>query len=115
MEVAMTSKSNIKEEIKENKEEIKQNKEDIKENKQEIKKLKERAILAEKEQEVAKQMIVMISTALALVSALFWQTAINDTIKTLVPVSGGWNYELAIAFVITMLAAMIIVTIHQKQ
>ena len=97
----MTSKSDLKEEIKENK--------------QEIKKLKERAILAEKEKEVANQIILMISTSLALVSALYWQTAINDTIKAFLPIGGLWNYELAIAFVITMIAAMIIVTIHQKQ
>ena len=100
MEAAITTKSDLKEEVKENKETIKRL-------------TKEQTILSEKE--VAKQMITVISTALALVSALFWQTAINDTIKTFMPVSGAWSYELAIAFVITMIAAMIIVTIHQRQ
>ncbi|MCX6774252.1 MAG: DUF5654 family protein [Candidatus Micrarchaeota archaeon] len=89
-------------------------KEEIKENKQEIRKLKEQAILADKEKEVANQFIIVISTALGVVSALFWQKAINTTLVTFVPVS-GWNYELAIAFLITLISTMIIVTLHQKQ
>jgi len=98
----MASKSDLKDEINENKEAIK--------------KLSERqTLIEEKEKEVAKQFIIMISTALALVSALFWQTAINNTIKTFLPMSGLWNYDLAIAFIITLLSAMIIVTLHQKQ
>jgi uncharacterized membrane protein YkvA (DUF1232 family) len=106
METAMASKSELEKEIKKNKEKIQENKKAINGL------TKEQAILAERE--IAKQILTVLSTALAVVSALFWQAAINDMIKTFIPVSGVWTYEIVVAMLVTMIAAMIIVTIHRK-
>ena len=62
----------------------------------------------EARQEIAARAITTITTALALVAALFWQTAITDTIKNFIPTSGAWQYEVVVAVVVTMLAAVII-------
>jgi hypothetical protein len=59
----------------------------------------------EARKEIASRTITSITTALALVSALFWQTAITDTIKTFLPVSGAWEYEIVVALVVTTAAA----------
>ncbi len=58
--------------------------------------------------EIAKQMVTVMSTALAVVAGLFWQTAIGDTIKAFIPVGGAWQYELAVAFLVTAIAAITI-------
>ena len=58
--------------------------------------------------EVTTRMITVITTALAIVAALFWQTAITDTIKTFIPVGGAWQYELIVAFFVTIIAAIAI-------
>ena len=58
--------------------------------------------------EVTTKMITVITTALAIVAALFWQTAITDTIKTLIPVGGAWQYEIIVAFFVTIVAAIAI-------
>jgi hypothetical protein len=65
-------------------------------------------IAREVRSEVKTRMITVITTALALVAALFWQTAITDTIKTFIPTSGAWGYEMVVALVITALAAVVI-------
>jgi len=61
----------------------------------------------EAHREITSRAITTITTALALVAALFWQTAINDTIKTFIPVSGAWSYELAVALLVTAVAATV--------
>jgi hypothetical protein len=58
--------------------------------------------------EIRLRMVTLITTALALVAGLFWQTAINDTIKTFIPVSGAWQYEIIVALVVTIAAAIAI-------
>jgi hypothetical protein len=62
----------------------------------------------EAERQIKSRTITVITTALALVAALFWQTAITDTIKNFIPISGAWQYELAVALGITLLAAVVI-------
>ncbi|MBI5227723.1 hypothetical protein HY988_04005 [Candidatus Micrarchaeota archaeon] len=99
--------------IKETKEEIKVASQEIKEAKEEIKKFDIRnQIQAQMSRESAKQIktkiITVMTTAMAVVSALFWQTAINDTIKTFIPVSGAWEYEIMVAFAITIITAILI-------
>jgi drug/metabolite transporter (DMT)-like permease len=59
----------------------------------------------EAQREIAGRMVTTITTALAIVAALFWQTAISDTIKTFIPVSGAWSYEIVVALLVTAVAA----------
>ena len=72
--------------------------------------LKAMKLLREKQaqQEIKSRMVMVITTALALVAALFWQTAITDTIKTFIPISGAWGYEIIVATIVTLGAAVII-------
>jgi hypothetical protein len=97
-----------KEEIKEAKQELRETKAEIKEVKQEMKKVSRLALAEDAEREIKNRIITVITTALALVAALFWQTAINDTIKTFIPVSGAWQYEIAVALGVTVIAAVAI-------
>ena len=97
-----------KKEVQETKEQVAEAKQEIKEFKQEIKKLGKLELTKEVEKAVASRVITVITTALALVSALFWQTAINDTIKTFIPISGAWQYEILVAFIVTVAAALAI-------
>ncbi len=62
----------------------------------------------EAQKEIKTRMVTVITTAFALVAALFWQTAITDTIKTFIPISGAWGYEIIVAAIITLGAAVII-------
>jgi len=62
--------------------------------------------IQEARREIISRTVTVISTAVALVAALFWQTAITDTIKTFIPVSGVWQYEIGVALVITFFAAV---------
>jgi cell division septal protein FtsQ len=63
------------------------------------------AVAKEARKEIAGRMITVITTALALVAALFWQTAITDTIKAFLSVSGAWPYEILAALLVTVLSA----------
>jgi hypothetical protein len=63
---------------------------------------------AEARQEIAARAITTITTALAIVAALFWQTAITDTIKNFIPTSGAWQYEVVVALMVTLFAAVAI-------
>src|SRR5271157_5180278 len=62
----------------------------------------------EARREITTRAITTLTTALALVAALFWQTAITDTIKNFIPTSGAWQYEVIVAVIVTLLAAVII-------
>lgn len=117
-----------KEEVKEATEEVKEAKEQIIEAKQEMRQAsetmkeamlaqkkkgeKERAALAAEvervEREIRSRVVTVMTTALAVVAGLFWQTAINDTIKTFIPISGAWQYELIVATGVTVAAALAI-------
>ncbi|MCX6800681.1 MAG: DUF5654 family protein [Candidatus Diapherotrites archaeon] len=85
---------------------------------QKLAKVKERFEMARKireefEAEFENRLITLLTTALGVVAALFWQTAIMDTIKTLIPIGGAWYYELLIAFIVTILAALSILAISR--
>ena len=62
----------------------------------------------EARKEIASRAITTITTALAIVAALFWQTAITDTIKNFIPTSGAWQYEVIVALMVTLFAAIAI-------
>lgn len=66
------------------------------------------ALAKEMAGEIRTRTITLVTTALALVAGLFWQTAINDTIKTFIPVSGAWQYEIVVALAVTVAAAIAI-------
>ncbi len=95
--------------IKDAKQEIQEAKQEINEAKGEIKKFGLNArISKEAKQEIRMKFITVLTTAMAVVAAFFWQTAINDTIKTFIPVSGAWEYEIAVAVFITAITAILI-------
>jgi hypothetical protein len=68
--------------------------------------LREKLATARKEfeRELNERIVVFITTAFGVVAALFWQTAITDTIKSFIPVSGAWAYEILVAFAVTIIA-----------
>ncbi len=70
--------------------------------------------VAEAEREIKNRSVLVITTALALVAALFWQTALTDTIKTFIPVSGAWAYELGIAFGVTIVVVLVIYLLNKS-
>jgi hypothetical protein len=100
--------------LKETKTELKEVKQELQATKQEVKRLTSAEIARDMEREIAGRTITMISTALALVAALFWQTAINDTIKAFIPISGAWEYEVAVALCFTLFAAILIYTLAKS-
>jgi len=58
--------------------------------------------------EFNERLITLITTAFGVVAALFWQTAITDSIKAFIPVSGAWPYEIFVALVVTFVAVFAI-------
>ena len=77
--------------------------------KEEIQKISLKAQFSkETGKQIRTKVVTVITTAMAVVAALFWQTAINDTIKTFIPVSGAWQYEIMVAFLITIITAILI-------
>jgi hypothetical protein len=69
---------------------------------------------AEFEQELRNRMVTFISTALGVVVALLWQTAIIDTIKAFIPINNGaWQYELVVALQITIVAVFVLFLISR--
>jgi drug/metabolite transporter (DMT)-like permease len=81
----------------------------------------ERVMLARKvrkefEIEFQNRLITLLTTALGVVAALFWQSAITDTIKVFIPIeSGAWAYELLTAFFVTIIAVIIIMGLSSLQ
>lgn len=65
--------------------------------------------------EFDSRMIAFVSTAFGVVAALFWQTAITDTIKSFMPVNGAWPYEIFVAAIVTLLAVSVIFAMSQVQ
>ncbi len=58
--------------------------------------------------EFRTRLITVVTTSVGVVAALFWQTAITDTIKTFIPVSGAWYYEIGVALTVTIIAALLL-------
>ncbi|MDE1797861.1 MAG: hypothetical protein KGH63_00455 [Candidatus Micrarchaeota archaeon] len=65
-----------------------------------------RRLRQELQAQFQERTVTLMSTALGVVAALFWQTAITDTIKAFIPVGGAWPYELGVAIVVTALAVL---------
>ncbi len=64
--------------------------------------------LTEFEREFRKQLVTFITASFAFVAALFWNTAISDTIKMFIPLSGIWFYEVLSAIIVTVIAVTVI-------
>ena len=61
-----------------------------------------------------ERLVTLLSTALGVVAALFWQTAITDTIKAFIPVNGAWPYEIGVAVVVTALAVTVLFLLSRR-
>ena len=59
------------------------------------------------------RLITFLTTAFGVVAALFWQTAITDTIKSFIPVSGAWFYEMFVALIVTIIAVLAIFSVSK--
>jgi len=67
---------------------------------------KTKELRKELESEFNERLVIFLTTAFGVVAALFWQTAITDTIKSFIPVSGAWFYEIFVAFLVTIVAVI---------
>lgn len=125
--MAEQNNKEMKREIETTKEKVQEAKEELTQTKQELKaeikvvraemkkaEMDRLAIAREVEREIANRIVTVMTTALAVVAGLFWQTAINDTIKTFIPVNGVWEYEIAVAIGVTLVAAIVIVVISRS-
>jgi len=56
--------------------------------------------------ELNDRMVTFLTTAFGVVAALFWQTAITDSIKAFIPTSGIWIYEIFVALAVTIIAVV---------
>jgi len=72
-------------------------------------------IRKEFESDFQNRLALALSTALGVVIALFWQTAITDTLKAFIPVTGAWPYELAVALIVTVICVVALVFIQKKK
>lgn len=71
-------------------------------------------VKVEKVKEVAKEitvefqekLTVLMTTALGVVAALFWQDAIKDMIHAFIPPSDAWQYEILAATIVTFFAVV---------
>ena len=63
---------------------------------------------AELESRFKERLVTLVLAALGVVSALFWQTAITNTIKYFIPLSGQWFYDIIVAVIVTMIAALVL-------
>ena len=57
--------------------------------------------------EFRNRMVTFVSTAFGVVAALFWQTAITDSIKSVIAVNGAWPYEILVALMVTLLPMVV--------
>jgi len=73
-----------------------------------------RRLRQEMRQQFHDRTVTVLSAALGVVAGLFWQTAITDTIKAFIPVSGAWPYEIVVALVVTVLAALVLFTLTRN-
>lgn len=75
-----------------------------------------RKLKKELEIEFQNRLITLLTTALGVVAALFWQAAITDTIKVFIPVeSGAWTYEILVALIVTVVAVVAIMGLSSLQ
>ena len=67
---------------------------------------KAKELRKEFENELNDRMVTFLTTAFGVVAALFWQTAITESIKAFIPVDGIWVYEIFVAFIVTIVAVV---------
>ncbi|MFH0834950.1 MAG: DUF5654 family protein [Candidatus Micrarchaeota archaeon] len=65
---------------------------------------REREAAKEFQQAFRERTLTIVTTAFGVVAALFWQTAISDMIRTYIPTTGIWQYELIAALLVTAMA-----------
>ena len=65
------------------------------------------------ENEFNDRLVTFLTTAFGVVAALFWQTAITDSIKAFIPTSGAWIYEIFVAFFVTIIAVAGIIIVSK--
>jgi sterol desaturase/sphingolipid hydroxylase (fatty acid hydroxylase superfamily) len=65
--------------------------------------------------QVRDRTVTVVTAAVGLAAALLWQTAIIDAVKHFVPVEGAWYYEIAVALLFTVLAAVVILWLNRYQ
>lgn len=73
---------------------------------------------AEFRREFRRQLLTIVATAFGVVAALFWQTAIRDTINAFVPQAEVWWLEILVALAVTgiaVLALAILSSFNEKQ
>ena len=58
--------------------------------------------------EFKKQLLTLVTAAFGLTAALFWNTAIKDTIQHFIPAAETWYWEIATAIVVTVVAVFFI-------
>ncbi|VVB67510.1 Uncharacterised protein [Candidatus Norongarragalina meridionalis] len=59
---------------------------------------------AEFQRTFRERTLTIVTTAFGVVAALFWQSAISDMIKTYIPTTGIWQYEMIAAVLVTVMA-----------
>ena len=65
------------------------------------------------QEEIHNQTVSLITASLVLVTGMFWQTAIKDTIQAFMPTTGVWAYELLVAFMVTSAVAVLIYALNR--
>jgi len=63
--------------------------------------------------EIHTRTVTIISTAMALVSGLFWQKAINDTLAAFIPINGVYIYEILVALIVTIGTVILIILLNR--
>ena len=66
---------------------------------------------AEFRSEFRKQLLTLVTAAFGFTAALFWNTAIKDTVEHFVPQAESWYWEIAIAALVTVVSVFFIYAI----
>lgn len=66
---------------------------------------------AEFRSEFRKQLLTLVTAALGFTAALFWNTAIKDTVEHFIPQTETWYWEIAIAALVTVVSVFFIYAI----
>ncbi|MEM0475774.1 MAG: DUF5654 family protein [Candidatus Norongarragalinales archaeon] len=66
------------------------------------------ALAQEFQREFRKQLATLVTAAFGFVAALFWNTAIKDTITAFIPPAQTWVGEIIIAVFVTIIAVFVI-------
>lgn len=72
-----------------------------------------RKLRKELENEFKKQLLTLVTAAFGFTAALFWNTAIKDTIEEFIPAAKSWYGGIGIAVVVTVVAVLFIYAISK--